>query len=569
MHPRLSRTCTSALAVALLVAPTPARAEGPDDDVTPPTITFEAPGTVDGWSQAPFHVTMRISDTGGSGVLGGEWWMSGATEGDGVIGSGGSSALVDGAGVTTIAVSAEDRAGNQSAASATFGVDTDAPSIVLGPELQALDGSVLDARDWPDDAVADYSCTDAHSGVSSCTAEVKAGASFDPFQRKTLVITATDKVGRTSRRTLTWSVEYHEFAVSRLGLTQADGEPVRAGTEITAAATISPEPDSIRYQWFRWGQPIAGATGRSYTPTAEDVDQHISYAMWPVKEGYVERAFESPAWTVRAASVTFDGAAGMEQADQVGEVLTLTHQGDFTPSTAFVGYEWLRDGVLITDAGSASYTLTAADVGHEVTGRIRAVWPGLDTLRMEFTTLTTVGLGDLTVTGGPRVTGTPRVGAALQATVPSAAEGAKVEVRWLRGGLAIPGATGPRYVPGRADAGQRLTLRVTVSAPGYKTEVRESTTGAVSKAASLLAASGRAIGGRRVKVSLRVTSAVGVTGKVWIYRGSTRVGAVRLMGGRASLLLKRQPTGSRAFRIVYPGDTAVAGTTKVVRVRVR
>lgn len=568
MHPRLRGVATTAVAAALLIAPTPAQAEGPDDDFTPPTITFEAPGTVDGWSQTPFHVTMRISDTGGSGILGGEWWMSGATEGDGIIGTGGSSAHVTGTGVTTIAVSAEDRAGNLGAASADFGVDTDAPAIVLGPELQALDGAVLDARDWPDDAVADYSCTDAHSGVSSCTAEVKAGASFDPFQRKTLVITARDKVGRTSQRTLTWGVEYHDFTVS-LGLTLPEGEPVRAGVPITAAVAISPQPDTIGYQWYRWGQPIPGATGQSYTPTVDDVDQHISYAVWPVKEGYVQRAFESPAWTVHAASVTFDGAAAMEQADQVGEVLTLTHTGSFTPSTAFIGYEWLRDGVLITDAGTASYTLTAADLGHKVTGRIRAVWGGLDTLRMAFTTPTVIGAGTLTVTGEPRVTGTPRVGTALRAVTPAVSEGAKVQVQWLRAGTAILGATGLRYVPGRADAGRRLTLRVTLSAPGYETEVRTATTGVVAKAASRMIASGEAIGRRRVKLSARVTSSVPVSGRVWVYRGSTRVGAVRVVGGRASVVLTRQPKGLTTFRIVYSGDAAVAGTANVVRVRVR
>lgn len=472
---------------ALVLLPTsfssPAAAEGPED-LQPPTITLQTPGgVVDGWKADPFNVTVSLTDSGGSGLASSEWSLTGSQEADGTISGNTATIPITSAGRSTLSVSAEDRAGNQSTNGIQVGIDATPPRIILGPELSALYGSVVDLDASP--VSADYSCADDHSGIKSCTADIGSGQAFDPRGRREIVVTAQDKVGRSFQATIWWSVASQPTVdqpwsvTTGLGITAADGgEDPKVGVPVTATVGIAPQPDSMTYQWYRWGQPIPGATSATYVPTAEDAEQHISYAVWPVKSGYEDRFFESPAWTVRS--------------------------------------------------------------------------------------------GSLVATGSPRITGSPRVGTALRAVAPTyGVPGVGVTYQWLRGAVPITGATGASYMSGRADAGQRLRLRVTATAPGYASDATLVTSGVVAKAASRLAASAKALGKGRMKVSLLVRSAVSPTGVVRVYRGTRQVGVARIVAGRATLVLKRQPKGRKNFRITYAGDAAITGTSTVVRIRVR
>src|SRR5690606_5661269 len=57
--------------------------------------------------------------------------------------------------------------------------------------------------------------------------------------------------------------------------------------------------------------------------------------------------------------------------------------------------------------------------------------------------------------------GAPVIGAALSVQRGVWPGGVPVSVQWLRGGAAIPGATGKTYTPTGADAGHSVGVRVT------------------------------------------------------------------------------------------------------------
>ena len=63
--------------------------------------------------------------------------------------------------------------------------------------------------------------------------------------------------------------------------------------------------------------------------------------------------------------------------------------------------------------------------------------------------------------------GTAKVGHRLSASVSSYTAGAKLTYSWLRDGKAIKGATGASYKAAKTDKGHRLSVNVTVSASGY------------------------------------------------------------------------------------------------------
>lgn len=65
------------------------------------------------------------------------------------------------------------------------------------------------------------------------------------------------------------------------GTVTISGTPTFGKTLTANVAEITPEPaqNSLTYQWYRGEEPISGATGKTYTLTAEDIDQTIKVAV--------------------------------------------------------------------------------------------------------------------------------------------------------------------------------------------------------------------------------------------------------------------------------------------------
>lgn len=150
--------------------------------------------------------------------------------------------------------------------------------------------------------------------------------------------------------------------------------------------------------------------------------------------------------------------------------------------------------------------------------------------------------------------------------------------QWLRDGKAIKGATGTRYRPTASDVGRNVVAQATVQRPGYVRAVVRSTSRDVTSARSSVKATLTPRGGRRVAVSAKVTvakvSAAYVDGSLDLYRsrkGSDRIGTIRVVDGRATTTLARQPRGKRTywvrFRPSRDGMTTSQGARTSTRVR--
>jgi len=99
-------------------------------------------------------------------------------------------------------------------------------------------------------------------------------------------------------------------------------------------------------------------------------------------------------------------------------------------------------------------------------------------------------------TARPAISGEPRVGAELTAT-PGAWRPRDVTAayQWRAGGTNISGATGPAFTVPRALIGERITVRVTVSEPGYPTTSASSLPTGVVEPGLLSASSPPAVDG--------------------------------------------------------------------------
>lgn len=190
----------------------------------------------------------------------------------------------------------------------------------------------------------------------------------------------------------------------------------------------------------------------------------------PVAGGPVETMSALDWGVTRTSTSDFHNVAAPQMAGntrQVGGTLTVV-AGTWSTQPSTVSYQWLRDGAAIPGATSLSYTLAAADLGHQVAVAETA---------SDGTTTKTARSGPIAVIAGdfqqlsaPTVSGQPILGQPLRATAGTwTPTPATVAFQWLRDGVPIAGATGPTYVPVRKDVRHRISVCVTVSAPGYNT----------------------------------------------------------------------------------------------------
>jgi len=156
---------------------------------------------------------------------------------------------------------------------------------------------------------------------------------------------------------------------------------------------------------------------------------------------------------------------------KVGKTLRAT-PGAYSVPGVTVSYQWLRAGVSIKGATSATYTLTKADKGRQLSVRVTASKAGYSTVAATSAATGKVKAGTIKVTKKATIKGKAKVGTRLKVTKGTYKPAGKttIKVRWLRGSKTIKGATSRRYKLKAADRGKKLKVKVTVKKPGYATK---------------------------------------------------------------------------------------------------
>jgi uncharacterized protein YndB with AHSA1/START domain len=124
-------------------------------------------------------------------------------------------------------------------------------------------------------------------------------------------------------------------------------------------------PVALEYQWLRDGERIPGATGATYTVTAEDAGHRLTVSVRGSRDGYVPQTRTSGPTKKVAEPVITAGTPRVTGNPVVGRTLTA-QPGIWKPSSLELGYQWKRDGKVIPGATAKTYTLTEADRGHTV-----------------------------------------------------------------------------------------------------------------------------------------------------------------------------------------------------------
>lgn len=371
---------------------------------------------------------------------------------------------------------------------------TIAGSAVAGDTLTANPGS------WtPSDLALAYQWSAAGAAIPAAT-----GATFVPGESevgKTITVTVTgSKTGYASASAT--SAPFGPIAAAVLDDLDP-GTPTITGTpRIDESLTVDPgswgpAPVTLTYQWLVGGEPIAGATGTTFTPDAAAVGKTVSVTVRGAKAGYNPATAEaSPVGPVAAgdltpATPTIGGTA------QVGQTLTAS-AGAWAPEPVSIAYQWLADGAAIEGATGSSFVPDASHAGANVSVTVTGSKPGY-TSQARTSEVVTVANGAL-VTNTPRISGTLGVGRELTVDV-SAWGPAPLELgyQWLADGEPIGGATGAGFTPTAAQVGQLVSVAVTAARAGYDSETRVADAGVIP--ASIAASESRAVRGQEITVT--------------------------------------------------------------------
>lgn len=256
-------------------------------------------------------------------------------------------------------------------------------------------------------------------------------------------------------RTIWWIVEADEFGSFSIDM------PVPNGTSADDGDTLGSDPALASG---------GGFTLRFLTGSLKPADQSRTLKSDPftVTEGEPE--------PVAPVATTRPSITGLPA---VGSTLTAT-PGAWDVSGLGFAYQWLRDGAAISGATTSTYKVASGDAGKSLSVRVTASKTGLPD---GTATSAAVKAGKaLTKTPTPAISGTGKVGKTLKAKAgtwkPSKV---KLKYQWLRDGEPIAKATKSSYKLAKADAGRKISVRVTGSKSGYVSVTKTSKAKSVAK----------------------------------------------------------------------------------------
>ena len=221
----------------------------------------------------------------------------------------------------------------------------------------------------------------------------------------------------------------------------------------------------LTYAWLRDGVPVDGASSNTYTISQADLETNIEAVLTVSKFGFVtitkSTSIEIPKGQLVASppALSVSGAKA-----SVGETLTAaTFDWNFAANSSI---QWLRNDVAIEGATGQSYTLSATDLGQNISCAVTGSLDHFDSKTVTSSSIKVV-LGSLTIVPKPILAGRSKVGRTLSIKKNLWGQGVTLKYQWLRDGVKIAKANKPKYKLSKKDLGHKISVRIVSSQPGY------------------------------------------------------------------------------------------------------
>jgi surface antigen len=391
----------------------------------------------------------------------------------------------------------------------------------VGVQLSATRG------DWSKRATYAYQWRDSNGPIAGATRSTFTPTAAQVNRSLRVVVTATREGYRTAK------AASDTTARARPGTFTTSVPPTVTGNaQVDQTLTASPgswTPEATpAYQWLVDGEPVAGATGPTYSPRVDDVRKQVAVQVTMSAPGYDTAKVVSAA-TSAVVPGTFRNTSDASISGKARVDVTLTADpGGWSPQPSF-SWQWLADGEPIPGATSRTYTPSPSQVGEKIAVEVTARRPGYLAAVVESPVTAGVLPGENSVVQRPEITGLPHVGTTLQASQGTwAVTPTSVTYQWYAGGVAVDGATSRRFTPSEAQLDQPLKVEVTALADGYESRTASSpATGPVVLGQAAFATgpslSGTTLVGRTLKASAGAFTPSGATPSYQWLRGSDEI----------------------------------------------
>jgi len=249
-----------------------------------------------------------------------------------------------------------------------------------------------------------------------------------------------------------------------------DGAAV-VGSPLTVTADGWASAASLSYQWFVDNTPIAGATGKSFTPDVSAVGLSVRVKVTGTQDGLSPTTISSDSTAAVVRGVQAGATPTVSGDYQIGKPLTVS-PGAWDAGTYFT-YAWVANGAVIAGATGPVYTPTlASQVGQTITAIVTGTRAGYTALARPSVAGTRIG--EQTLTPAPTISGTPQANVELTGDPGTWDSGTALTYQWSADGTPIPGATGLTYTPGTDQIGSLVTFSVTSTKSNYITTTKTS-----------------------------------------------------------------------------------------------
>ncbi|MFT3942416.1 MAG: hypothetical protein QM705_01130 [Ancrocorticia sp.] len=240
----------------------------------------------------------------------------------------------------------------------------------------------------------------------------------------------------------------------------------KVGETLTAKPGKWTEGATFTYQWLAEGKVIKGATKAALVLKADQVGERISVKVTGSKTGY-KPVTKTSAKTGAVAKGTLTSAVPtIGGKAKVGEKLTAA-PGKWSSGTKFA-YQWYASGKKIKGATASTFVVKTAQLGERITVKVTGSKTGYITVSKTSAKTAVVAKGTLTA-ATPTISGKARVAEKLTAAPGKWTSGTKFTYQWLADGKAIKNATKSSYTVKAADAGKKISVKVTGTKSGYTT----------------------------------------------------------------------------------------------------
>jgi len=255
---------------------------------------------------------------------------------------------------------------------------------------------------------------------------------------------------------------------SAVTITDSNGGSVVVGDTLVGSYTYADADGDAQgvstFRWLRNGVAISGAVAANYTLVTADTGTSITFEVTPVAAtGVTVGAAASSASvsvvnsapTASAVTITDSNGGSVVVGDTlVGSYTYADANGDVEGVSTF---RWLRNGVAISGAVAANYSVVAADVGATISFEVTPVAAtGIPTGLAAVSPAGVVVLANSPpIANAVHINGTVTVGSVLTglytySDIDGDAQGVST-FRWLRDGVPIAGATSSTYTLTPAD----------------------------------------------------------------------------------------------------------------------